>query len=78
MSITELIKAVGGDAVIQFQNLDTDMTNISTRKDGVSKVTFGTRAINATQVATDSHKVGLVVWFSRDAVNKALKEAAGI
>lgn len=74
MSITELIKAVGGDEVVQFQNLDTDMTGITTDKHGVSKITFGTRAINATQVATDSDKIGLVVWLDRKKVKEAIKQ----
>lgn len=70
MKLSELITAVGDDNVM-FQNLDNDIVRLSTKSNGQSEITFGTKAatdLNGTQ------KLGLVIWLDRDAVEKATKE----
>jgi hypothetical protein len=69
--ISELISEIGNDDIaIQF--LTVCATGIKTKKNGESTVTFITDAINATDVATDSGKVGIIVWADRDSYDKAV------
>jgi hypothetical protein len=78
MSITELIKAVGGDEAIEFQNLDTDAIRWEGDKNGVVKIEFGTRVLSVAHLLAGdplSDKIGLVVWFDRKAALKAVKAA---
>lgn len=66
MKLSELIEKVGDDNVM-FQNLDNDTTNMKTRKDGQSEVTFGTQmsfGVDGTE------RLGLIVWLDREAVKK--------
>ncbi len=74
MKLSELISKIG-DANIQVQFLDNCLSNIQTNKRGVSRVTFDTKAINATQIATDTDMVGIILWMDRTAFKKATDAA---
>ena len=66
MKLSELIVHVG-DEHVKEQILADDITNVQMRKSGEAMVTFGTTAINATQVATDTVPyVGLVIWLPKE------------
>ena len=72
MKLSELIAAYGDDHV-QFQNLDECADNFNRRKDGITKITFGTVQsfdLNGTK------QLGLVVWMDRDRVAEIRKEKA--
>lgn len=73
MSIVELINAVGVDDT-QVQYLDKCMESARKVKAGTC-ITFGTTAVSALELLNgDSKMAGMVVWFPRDKLKKALKE----
>lgn len=67
MKLSELITAVG-DENIRLQRVDESMTNISTNKKGISKVTFETDAVSAGDFMGDNIAPmhGLIIWLPRD------------
>ena len=65
VNISELVQQVGLEN-IRVQYIDESMTDISTNKRSVSKVTFETNALSATEVAIGLPKMcGLVLWIPR-------------
>lgn len=68
MNLSSLILAVGDDNV-QFQNLDQCASDINYSAKKGTKITFGTDC----PVNLDgTEKLGLVLWFDREAVAKAM------
>ena len=66
MKLSELIAHVG-DEHIQVQNVLDCADSITMRKTGEAMITFGTTAINATEVALNKvEKVGLVIWLPKN------------
>ena len=79
VGITELVARFGDDA-IGVQMLAAAMSNISTGRDGVTKVTFGTQATTAGEALCDEGRVGIVLWVERetfDRVRKEIRESVG-
>lgn len=73
-SLDELLAAMPPDKV-SYQMLSSSMTNITTRKDGLSNITFRSDAITADEVGRGPIKtVGIVVWLPADEVRKFLDE----
>lgn len=70
--ITALIQAIG-DENIGVQALDTCMTNIS-QKNGVVKITFGTNAVTAGDVISNTGRRGLIIWCDEDKYIQALDD----
>ena len=68
MKLSELITAYGDDSV-QWQYLDECTDSLSTHKQGVTKVTFGTE-----QPITlgGTEKLGIVVWMDRKRVAEVI------
>lgn len=75
MNVTELIAAVGGDGAIGIQPLDQCATSLDWSAKNGTKITFRSADVIVTPEGTD--KLGLVVWFPREAVRKALAKARG-
>lgn len=69
MKMSELILAVGDDNV-QIQNLDTCSTDLNWDHKKGTIVKFGTEVGITPGEGLD--KLGIVVWFDRTAVKKAL------
>jgi hypothetical protein len=67
MKLSELIAVIGDDNVM-FQNLDNDIIRLSTKQNGSSEITFGTKAATT---FNGTAKLGLVIWLEREAVEKA-------
>jgi len=66
MKLSELIATIGDENVI-FQNLDNDIVRLSTKQNGTSEITFGTKAATT---LNGTAKLGLVIWLDREAVKK--------
>lgn len=68
MNLSELILAIGDDNVV-FQNLDHCASDLNyTAKRGTT-ITFGT---DVPLNLKGTEKLGLVLWFDREAVAKAM------
>lgn len=75
LTLTELIRRVGGDDAIEYQNLLDDLHGARQRKHGVTELSFGTRQITTTEIATgDYRKVALVLWIDKAAMAKAIAD----
>jgi len=70
--MSELIAFVGDDSIV-FQNLDQSMVSANSGKSG-TKITFGTQE---PLVMDGTKRLGLVLWFDRDTIKAALKQAKG-
>lgn len=69
MSLKKIIEALPEEEVF-VQILDNNLTNISTNKQGVSRITFKTAHMTATDFMSNSNKMlGLVVWLPRAKLN---------
>lgn len=64
MNICEMIKAFPDDK-IGIQPLGPAITNVAQRK-GATAITFVTDATTTSEVATNSGRIGIVVWFDRE------------
>lgn len=64
MTISDVLKAVGDDRIL-VQSLAECLTNITTNKKGVSRITFETREATANDFMRGTNRVGLVVWIER-------------
>ena len=73
LGIIELLTRIGEEHVF-VQNVVENMTNITTDKRGVSKVTFVTPKLTAGEVMGEPQHVGLVLWLPADLVKKAQAE----
>jgi len=65
--LSELIAAYGDDKV-QFQNLDHCMKTIDYSAKKGTTITFGTDVQISRKAGDGLEKLGLVVWFDRQAV----------
>lgn len=54
---------LAGEKNLKLQFLTQSMTNISTNKKNVSKITFETDQLNATQVMNSNGNFGIIVWI---------------
>lgn len=74
MNLVELIQRVGVDNV-KFQPLAQAITNITTNKRGESTVSFATKLLTATEVATGTARhEAFVLWMPADVLAKVRKE----
>ena len=70
--ITDLISKIGDDN-IEFQILDSSITNIKSVKGG-SKIEFITSQITPSDVAMNTGKRCLIVWVDGDVFSQALRD----
>lgn len=76
MTLIELIQFCGQESV-EVQSISNALLNITTNKKGISKVSFETDNLTATDVACPpSRYVGYVVWIPREKFDKAVEELA--
>lgn len=74
MTIIDLLQRAGVDN-IKYQMLLSSLCNISTNKRGVSRITFETDQINASDVlANDGDWVGIVVWVPGRTIEEARRK----
>jgi len=68
MTVKQVFERVAnGKDDCAYQLLHEAMTNISTNKRGESTISFKSKELTATHVATDSDPVlGIVLWIPRD------------
>lgn len=72
LSISELIRQVG-DENVEFQNLFDSTTNLQSRKNGATAVTFLTNAISPGEVLKKPpSKLALVVWLPAGKANEVI------
>ena len=72
--VMHLLELVGEES-LKVQFLTRCMTNITTNKKNISKITFETEVLNANQVAhNDDAPVGVIVWIPRQNYQQAVKE----
>lgn len=71
MKLSQLILAVGDDNV-KFQNLDQCASDLNYSAKSGTKITFGTDVPIDLEGLT---KLGLVLWFDREAVRAAIHSA---
>lgn len=64
MKIDEMIKAFPADK-IGLQPLGPAITNVAQKK-GATAITFVTDATTTSEVAKNTGRIGIVVWFDRD------------
>lgn len=72
MKMSELIAAYGDDNV-EFQNLDSAITNMDYHHKKGTTITFGT-TMNIT-AEQGTKKLGLILWLDREAVKAVLDGA---
>lgn len=65
---------LAGEENLKVQFLTKCMTNISTNKKNVSKITFETEQMNASQALQDDAPVAVIVWIPRQNYQQAAKE----
>lgn len=65
-TLSDVIRAAGGEEVIGVQPLIPAVTNIKTRRGGGSDVTFQTDGLAPVDLVDEPRKVGIVLWFDRD------------
>lgn len=71
MNICEIIKAFPDDK-IGIQPLGPAITNVAQRK-GKTAITFVTDATTTTEVATNTGRIGIIVWFDREEFERLRK-----
>ena len=72
MGLLELIKLIGEDN-IKVQAVNRSVVNVKDKKrTNDTEVTIATSEVNTNDIATNSGKVGLIVWISRNDYNKYL------
>lgn len=72
LSLSELIHQVG-DENVEFQNLFECCTNLQSRKNGATAITFLTNAITPVEVLKKPpSKLALVVWLPADKANEVI------
>lgn len=72
MTLTEMIAAIGDDK-IAVQQLMPAVTNIATRKRGVSAVTFLTTHVSPSDAIVPGGEIGLVLWIKRDDLPESMR-----
>lgn len=77
MNMLELINAIADQPdAVRFQLLSDCMSgNVSTGKNGVTKITFQTKNFSCGDILTGKGRIGVVLWLDRDAAVKAQKKA---
>lgn len=73
--ICELIAAIGNDSVT-YQIINNSISNIKKKRD-CTEVSFLTNELSPNDVMTDSGKVGIVVWVSREDYTSARNKVIG-
>lgn len=73
--ICELIAAIGNDAVT-YQLVNSSISNIKKKRD-CTEVSFLTNELTPNDVMTNSGKVGIVVWVSREDYTAARNKIIG-
>lgn len=73
--ICELIAAIGNDSVT-YQIINNSISNIKKKRD-CTEVSFLTNELSPNDVMTDSGKVGIVVWVSREDYTAARSKIIG-
>lgn len=71
MKIEEMIRAFPEDK-IGIQPIGPAITNVSQRK-GATAITFVTDATTTTEVATNTGRIGIIVWFDREEFERLRK-----
>lgn len=64
MKIEEMIRAFPEDK-ISIQAIGPAITNVAQRK-GATAITFVTDATTTSEVATNTGRIGIIVWFDRE------------
>ena len=66
MSLKEIIDSVGQENIaVEFLH-ERMVGNVTKQKDGATRITFLTTQTDPTAIATDTAKVGMVLWIPRD------------
>lgn len=73
--ICELIAAIGNEAVA-YQLVNSSISNIKKKRD-CNEVSFLTNELSPNDVMTNSGKVGIVVWVSREDYAAARNQIIG-
>ena len=73
--ICDLIAAIGNDAVT-YQIVNSSISNIKKKRD-CTEVSFLTNELTPNDVMTNSGKVGIVVWVSREDYSAARNKIIG-
>jgi len=73
--ICELIAAIGNEAVA-YQIVNNSISNIKKKRD-CTEVSFVTNQLTPNDVMTDSGKIGIVVWVSREDYTSARNKIVG-
>lgn len=69
MKLSELIAQIGDENVTVQKLSDSITGTVSTNKQGVTKITFGTKEITCGDLLVGT-KIGLIVWIPTDKLPK--------